>query len=154
MHRKFLRICLRDSSNSITYNLLLQIFGGDRRQPMMHAQIPFRHQLQLRRALGVRTAQQGAACGRIQHDHCGCARRRAAVGFIRSRCEPEGLRLCAAIARCCARTRSITSLCVYFTRTGNYIVLKAKLRFGVVRTFCRCSLSLYAHNRVMCIRNR
>lgn len=55
----------------LTYNLILEVFGGDGRQPVMHAQVPLLHQLQLRRTLGVRAAQQGAARGRVQHDH-GC----------------------------------------------------------------------------------
>lgn len=61
----------RRFARSLTHNLILQLLGGDGRQPVVHAQVALRQQLQLRRALRVRPTQQGAARGRVQDDHGG-----------------------------------------------------------------------------------
>lgn len=54
---------------SNTYNLFLKVFCGDWRQPMVHSQIPLRHQLQLWRPLCIWSTQNRPTGGSVQHNH-------------------------------------------------------------------------------------
>lgn len=58
--------------------MFLKVFGGDWRQPMVHSQIPLRHQLQLWRPLCIRSAQYRPTGGSVQYNHFDAA------GFIGS----------------------------------------------------------------------
>lgn len=82
---------------------------------MVHAQVPLRQQLQLGRPLGVWAAQQGAACGRIQHDHgCGAGDCDGVGGALVSvrmlalNCERVCVYVCVCQPECLATVYGIT----------------------------------------------